>query len=308
MKNELVTVFGGGGFLGRYVAQELLSRGARVRIAERNPANAVRIKPLGGLGQTQLLSADLTKPRSVAQAVEGAAAVVNLVGVLKGAFDAVHRAGAEMVAKAAAAAGAKALVQVSAIGADPESASAYARSKGQGEAAVRAAFPQATIVRPSIIFGREDQFTNRFAQMIRTAPIVPLISGNTKFQPVHVVDVARAIAIAALDSANHGGKTYELGGPEVLSMEAINRWLAAAICRDRLFVHVPKPAASLLSRLPGGPITSDQLLMLARDNVVAPDAAGFAAFGIVPTPMAAVADAWLVKYRKHGRFSGRAEA
>lgn len=307
MENRLVTIFGGGGFLGRYVAQELLARGARIRVAERNPGNALRIKPLGGLGQTQLMSADITKPHSVARAVAGADVVVNLVGILSGAFDRIHREGAETVAKAAAAAGVGNLVHVSAIGADADSASAYGRSKGQGEAAVRAAFPQATIVRPSIVFGREDQFLNRFAQLIRVAPVVPVISGKTKFQPVYVVDVARAIATLALD-AGQGGRTFELGGPEVLTMEQINRWIADAIGRKKLFVDVPAPAASALAMLPGGPITSDQLKMLGRDNVVAPGADGFADLGLTPTPIAAVADAWLVKYRRHGRFAGRAEA
>ncbi|RVT40366.1 complex I NDUFA9 subunit family protein [Sphingobium algorifonticola] len=308
MQDRLVTIFGGGGFVGRYVAQELLSRGVRVRIAERNPGNAVRIKPLGGLGQTQLMSADITKPISVARAVEGAYAVINLVGILNGKFDAVQRAGAETVARAAADSGAQAFVQVSAIGADAASESAYGRSKGEGENAVLAAFPGATIIRPSIIFGREDQFLNRFAQLIRIAPVVPVISGGTKFQPVYVVDVARAIALATLDPATHGGKTYELGGPEVLSMEQINRWLATAIGRSKLFVPVPASAAAALAMVPGGPITRDQLKMLARDNVVAADSQGFADLGIAPTPMAAVADAWLVQYRKYGRFAGRAEA
>tara|TARA_R110000868_G_scaffold367378_1_gene630353 strand:+ start:71 stop:1000 length:930 start_codon:yes stop_codon:yes gene_type:complete len=308
MQDRLVTIFGGGGFLGRYVAQELLSRGVRVRIAERNPGNAVRLKPLGGFGQIQLMSADINKSMSVARAVAGADVVINLVGILNGAFDAVQRQGAQTVAEAATEAGVQAMVQVSAIGADPESASAYGRSKGQGEAAVRAAFPTATIVRPSIIFGREDQFLNRFAQLIRMAPVVPLISGGTKFQPVYVVDVAKAIAIAALDPMTHGGKTYELGGPEVLSMEAINRWIARAIGRDKLFVPVPAAAASMIAMLPGGPITRDQLKMLAHDNVVAPGALGFQTLGIAPTPMAAVADTWLVQYRRHGRFAGRVEA
>ncbi|AUW60090.1 complex I NDUFA9 subunit family protein [Sphingobium sp. SCG-1] len=307
MENRLVTIFGGGGFLGRYVAQELLARGARIRVAERNPGNALRIKPLGGLGQTQLMSADITKPASVARAVAGADVVVNLVGILSGAFDRVHREGAETVAKAATAAGVGSLVHVSAIGADADSASAYGRSKGQGEAAVRAALPQSIIVRPSIVFGREDQFLNRFAQLIRMAPVVPVISGQTKFQPVYAVDVARAIATLALD-ASQNGKTFELGGPEVLTMEEINRWVADAIGRKKLFVDVPAPAASALAMLPGGPITSDQLKMLGRDNVVAPGAAGFAELGITPTPIAAVADGWLVKYRRHGRFAGRAEA
>lgn len=307
MNDRLVTIFGGGGFLGRYVAQELLARGARVRVAERNPEGALRVKTQGGLGQTQLISADIGKPASVVRAVADADAVINLVGILRGDFDAVHVDGAANVARAAAAAGAGALVHISAIGADPESESAYGRSKGKGEAAVRAAFPAATIVRPSIIFGREDQFLNRFAQLIRMAPVVPVISGKTKFQPVHVVDVARAIACAALDPETHGGETYELGGPEVMDMAAINAWIAKAIGRAPPFLPVPDALAKLLTFAPGGPITGDQLKMLAKDNVVTNDASGFAAFGIAPTPMAAVAESWMVQYRRRGRFAGRAQ-
>jgi uncharacterized protein YbjT (DUF2867 family) len=308
MTNGLVTIFGGGGFLGRYVAQELLTQGVRVRVAERNPSSAMRVKTLGGLGQVQLVSADITKPASVAHAVDGADAVINLVGILNGAFAKVHVDGAAAVAKAAAQAGAKALVHISAIGADAESPSAYGKSKGEGEAVVRAAFPNATIIRPSIIFGREDQFTNRFAQIVRTAPVVPVIGATTKFQPIYVVDVARAIASAALESVHHG-KTYELGGPEVLSMLDINALIAKAIGRpERRFLPVPASIASLIAMVPGGPLTRDQWKMLQKDNVVAPGAVGLADFGIAPTPIAAVADAWLVLYRRHGRFAGRVRA
>lgn len=305
MTNGLVTIFGGGGFLGRYVVQELLARGARVRVAERNPSGAMRVKTLGGLGQVQLISADITKSASVARAVEGADAVVNLVGILNGAFAKVHVEGAANVAKAAAQAGAKALVHISAIGADPESASAYGRSKGEGEGAVRAAFPAATIIRPSIIFGREDQFTNRFAQIVRMAPVVPVIGAATKFQPVYVVDVAHAIASAVLEPV-HQGKLYELGGAEVLSMLDINALIAGIIGRpERSFLPVPASIASVIATVPGGPLTRDQWKMLQKDNVVASGAIGLADFGIAPTPIAAVAGAWLVLYRRHGRFAGR---
>ncbi|MBB6124679.1 complex I NDUFA9 subunit family protein [Sphingobium subterraneum] len=310
--DRLVTVFGGGGFLGRYVAQELLRAGVRVRIAERHPTDALRVKPLGSLGQTQLVAADVTKPESVARAVEGADVVINLVGILNGAFDAVQRVGAGNVAQAAARAGATALVHISAIGADTESASGYGRSKGEGEAAVRAAFPNATIIRPSIVFGREDQFLNRFAGLIRMAPIVPIIAGETKFQPVYVVDVARAIGTAALDAAQFGGKSFELGGPQVLSMEQINHWIAGRTGHSPAFVPLPAFASCALATAtgwaPGAPITRDQWAMLQKDNVVAAGAQGLAAFGITPTPMAAVADAWLVQYRKHGRFGTRVKA
>ena len=303
---RLVTLFGGGGFLGRYVAQELLRAGARVRIAERDPSNALYLKPLGGLGQTQFVPASVTKPASIARALEGADAAVNLVGILKGDFDAIQRRGAANVAEAAKAAGVESLVHVSAIGADPESASAYGRSKGEGEAAVRAAFPRATIVRPSVVFGQEDGFLNRFAAML-VAPVVPVLRGGVKFQPVWVADVARAIAAAVTDPATHEGKTYELGGPEVVTMAAVNQWLAKATGRAPHFVQIPDALggiiATLAGLLPGAPITRDQWLMLQADNVVSPGAKGFEAFGIAPTPMEAVAPTWLVQYRTHGRFA-----
>lgn len=308
----LVTIFGGGGFLGRYVAQELLAKGMRVRVAERNPGDAIRVKPLGGLGQTQLVHADLRNEASVARAVAGSEAVVNLVGILKGDFESIHVRGAQAVAKAAAAAGVGALVHVSAIGADAESASAYGRSKGKGEEAVRAAFAKATILRPSIVFGREDQFTNRFAGLIRMMPMLPVIGGKTKFQPVYVVDVARAIAAAVADPKAHGGKTFELGGPEVMSMTELNVRIAHAIGHDPAIIEVPDvisaALASLTGWLPGAPITSDQWKMLGKDNVVGPKAKGLADLGVSPTPLAAVADSWLVQYRKHGRFSASVKA
>jgi NADH dehydrogenase len=305
--DDLVTVFGGGGFLGRYVAQELLRMGARVRIAERDPTDAYFLKPLAGLGQTQFVAANLTKPESVRRAVQGSTAVLNLVGILKGKFQDVHVVGARTVAEAAAGAGARAFVQISAIGADPAAESAYAKSKGEGEAAVRAAFPGATIIRPSILFGPEDNFVNRFAQMIALAPVLPVVRGEARFQPVWVADVARAVAKAALDPAAYGSKTFELGGPQTLSMAELNAWIADAIGRKTTLAQVPDAIAGAMARfggwLPGAPITWDQWLMLQRDNVVAPGAAGFDAFDIDPAPLAAVAPRWLVRYRKHGRFS-----
>ena len=309
--SRLVTLFGGGGFLGRYVAQELLKAGARVRIAERDPSDAWFLKPLGGLGQTQFLPASVIRPATLAAAVEGADAVINLVGILKGDFDAVQHRGAANVAAAAQAAGADALVHISAIGADPESPSAYGRSKGQGESAVRAAFPAATIVRPSVVFGQEDSFLNRFAAMQRL-PFVPVLRGEAKFQPVWVVDVARAIAAAAMDPAAHAGKTYELGGPQVVTMAELNVWLAQATGRNPTFLPVPDAVGAILANvagvLPGAPITRDQWRMLQQDNIVSPGAKGFEAFGISPTPMEAVAPAWLVQYRQHGRFASHGKS
>lgn len=303
--SRLVTLFGGGGFLGRYVAQELLKSGARVRVAERDPSDAWFLKPLGGLGQTQFVKADITKPDTVARAVHGADSVINLVGILKGDFDAIQKRGAANVAQAAKAAGATALVQVSAIGADAESDSAYGRTKGEGEAAVKSAFPDATIIRPSTIFGQEDGFINRFAAM-QAMPFVPVLRADTKFQPVYVADVARAIAAAALDPAGYAGKTFELGGPDVISMLALNEWIAKATGQSPTFVPLPDIAGNLISFggfLPGAPITRDQWLMLQADNVVSPGARGLEAFGITPTPLEAVAPGWLVTHKPRGRFA-----
>lgn len=304
LDGQLITVLGGGGFVGRYLVQRLLARGARVRIAQRNPRAATFLKPLGGLGQSQFVAADVRDAASVARAVAGSDAVINLVGAF-GDMQAVQADGAGHVAAASAAAGVGTLVHVSAIGADRDSRSAYGRSKGDGEAAVRATFPGAAILRPSIVFGREDQFINRFAAMMRVSPVIPVIAPATRFQPVYVGDVADAVMAALAPAA--AGQLYELGGPEVLTMAALLRWIADATGRSPLFVDVPDfVAAGLASGLgwaPGAPITKDQWLMLQQDNVAAADAAGLAQLGVVPTSLAAVADGWLVQYRRLGRFA-----
>jgi NADH dehydrogenase len=202
------------------------------------------------------------------------------------------------------------MVQVSAIGADSESASAYGRSKGLGEKAVRAAFPGATIVRPSILFGREDQFINKFARMAQLFPAIPVLHGQAKFQPVYVADAGRAIAQAALRPDVHGGKTYELGGPQILSMREINEWIGQATGHNRALLDIPDPVGAAMARLtgwlPGAPITWDQWLMLQSDNVVGKGALGLKEFGISPTPLAAVAEGWMTTYRRHGRFAAKA--
>jgi NADH dehydrogenase len=301
MQGKLITVFGGGGFLGRYVAQTLLGQGARLRIAGRNANSANHIKPLGNLGQVQLMAADIRKPASVARAVMDADAVVNLVGSFAD-MDAVQNMGAGIVAQAAADAGVGALVHISAIGADAHSDAEYGQSKAGGEAAVHAAFPAAVILRPSIVFGREDQFINRFAGLIRMLPVVPVIGAATKFQPVFAGDVAKAVAAALV---HQDGRVLELGGPEIFSMMELNRWIAKAIGRDPLFIEVPDIAAKMLAKgtgwMPGAPITDDQFKMLGRDNVVT-GTDGLAAYGIVPTPLDVIAADWLNIYRKHGRF------
>ncbi|MFC3578744.1 complex I NDUFA9 subunit family protein [Sphingomonas hylomeconis] len=310
MNGKLVTLIGGGGFLGRYVAQDLLKAGARLRIAQRDPRSALFLRTQGGLGQTQFAAIDVTKPDSIARAIEGSDGVVNLVGVLKGNFHAVQAEGAGNVARAAAAAGVGALVHVSAIGADAASPSAYGRSKAAGEEQVRAGFAKATILRPSIVFGREDQSVNRFAGMIASAPVVPVLRAGAKFQPVYVGDVAAVVAKALADPETFGGKTFELGGPDVLTMGALIRWIAQAIGRTPSIVELPDLAGALIARagfLPGAPITMDQWKMLQSDNVVT-GTDGLDAFGVAPTPLDAVAPAWLVRYRRQGRFGTVSDA
>jgi uncharacterized protein YbjT (DUF2867 family) len=309
MKDNLVTVFGGGGFLGRYVVQALLKAGARVRVAERHPGDSWYLKAQADLGQITWIAADVTRPETLARAVTEADAVINLVGSFAN-MDAIQHRGAEFVATAAAQARAKAFVHISAIGASQESPSLYGRSKGDGEAAVRKAFPTAVILRPSIVFGREDAFVNRFAGLIRMLPIVPVIGADAKFQPVFVGDVAHAVVAALADPVRFGGQTFELGGPQTLSMLELNRWIADRIGRAKTFFPLPDAIVGLMATatgwLPGAPITQDQWLMLQSDNVVAPDAHGLEAFGLVPTPLDAVAPGWLVQYRRHGRFGASA--
>ena len=306
MKDKLVTLIGGGGFLGRYVAQELLAQGARVRIAQRRPKAATFLKPLGNLGQTQFVAVDIRRPDTLARAVQGSDSVVNLVGILKGDFHSFQAVGAGNAAAAAAQAGARAFVHISAIGADSGSPSAYGRSKGDGEVAVRAAFPAATILRPSVVFGREDQFVNRFAAMIAAAPLVPVVRGQARFQPVYVGDVARAVVAALAAPGRFGGQMFELGGPDIVTMRGLIDWIAANTGQSPAVIALPDAVSAMIAAfgfLPGAPITRDQWKMLQRDNIVAQDQPGIAAFDIVPTPMEAIAAGWLVQYRRNGRFT-----
>jgi NADH dehydrogenase len=303
----LVTVFGGGGFIGRYVCEFLLKSGVRVRVAQRDPRQAYALQTLAQVGQLGLEGADLTNRASVDNAVHGATAVINLPGVFGRRMRSVNVAGAANVAEAARDAGADALVHVSAIGADVGSASEYGRTKGEGEDAVRQAFPDATIVRPSLVFGPEDQLTNRFAAMARL-PFLPVIAAERRFQPVYVRDLAEAIAKAALDPVSHGGKTYEIGGPQQLSMIELHRAVLALTGQRSALVPLPDALGSLLSRfgwLPGAPLTRDQWLMLQRDNVPDERAPGLDAFGIEPTPLAAVGHEWLARFNRGGKVVGR---
>jgi uncharacterized protein YbjT (DUF2867 family) len=310
LKGKLVTVLGGSGFLGRYVTQALLAYGARLRVAGQSAVSGQHLKPLGNLGQLQLIAADVRRPASLQRACAGADMVVNLVGSFDN-LNAVQHIGAGNAAKAAATAGCSALVHISAIGADASSAAEYGRSKAAGEVAVLAAFPGAVILRPSIVFGREDAFVNRFAGLIRMLPVVPVIGAATRFQPVFVGDVARAV-VAALCDPQFAGQTLELGGPQVLTMRALNEWIAGAIGRNPVFVDVPDFAAYAMARgtgwMPGAPITLDQFRMLGSDNVVRADHDGLAKMEIAATPLDSMAHDWLNIYRKHGRFGSRASA
>lgn len=303
---ELVTVFGGGGFIGRYVCEALFKRGARVRVASRDPRHAYFIQPLGQVGQFGFVRADIGDRASVDRAVEGASAVINLCGVFGKAMRRTHVDGPRHVAEAAKATGAAALVHISAIGADPQAESEYGRTKGEGEAAIRKAFPKATVIRPSLVFGPEDALTNRFATMAQL-PLLPVLGAQTKFQPVFVRDLGTAIAKAALEPSVHGGKTYEIGGPQKMSMIELHHEILSLTGQKPEVVELPNLAGRVLSWfgfLPGAPLTRDQWLMLQRDNVPAGGTPGLEAFGIRPTPLAAVGHEWLERFHRGGKFAG----
>ncbi|BBK45010.1 3-beta-hydroxy-Delta(5)-steroid dehydrogenase [Allostella vacuolata] len=306
------TVFGASGFIGRYVVRRLAADGVQVVAAVRHPDAALFLKPMGNVGQVTPVRAPVTDEAAVAAAVAGSDVVVNLVGILyehgRQSFDAVHRGGAERIARLAKAAGVRRFVHVSAIGADPASPSDYGRTKGQAEEAVRAAFPEATILRPSIVFGPEDDFFNRFAAMAKLLPALPLIGGGqTKFQPVYVGDVAEAVAHALADPAT-AGRTYELGGPTVYSFADLMRLMLRQIGRRRCLVPVPfglaRAKAWFLEKLPVPPLTRDQVRMLERDNVVG-DGPGLEELGVQPTSAEVVLPTYLDRYRKGNLFPQR---
>ncbi len=314
---RLAALIGGAGFVGTALTEALVRAGWRVRVIGRNPGRARHLMPLGNLGQIAATRADLRVPASLEPALAGAEVVVNLAGILdeKGgqSFAQIQARGAAAAAQTAARLGIPGFVQVSAIGADPASPSAYGRTKAEGEAAVRAAVPGATVVRPSLVFGPDDGFTNRFAGLISAAPVVPVVAPETRFQPVYIKDVAAALlAVVERQPSGQPGSTYELGGPEVLSMREIMAFIAAEIgCGGKPLIDTPDIGARLLSAfgsLPGAPLTRDQYLMLRRDNIVSPGTPGLAELGITPTSMEAVASTWLARYRKGGRFGGQTPA
>ena len=311
MARGLVTVFGGSGFIGRYVVQRLARAGWQVRVAVRRPDEALFLKTAGDVGQVTPVAANIRDDRSVAAAVAGADAVVNHVGILyqsgRQKFDAVQAKGAARVAAAAKAAGATRFVQISAIGADPSSDSLYARSKAEGEQAVKLTFPGATILRPSIVFGPEDDFFNRFARMAMLSPALPLIGGGqTKFQPVYVADVAAAVE-RVLEDAGTSGKTYELGGARTYAFRDLLSLMLKEIGRCRLLVPLPFPLAmlkaSFLQLLPMPLLTVDQVRLLKKDNVVSAGALGFKDLGLTPTALEAVLPTYLDKYRPLGYYN-----
>lgn len=315
MINQVVTVFGGSGFVGRNTVRALAKAGYRIKVAVRFPLGANFLPPMGTVGQIQLIKCNATDPDQVAEALRGASAAVNLTGLLfpRGAqsFEAVHVEAAETIARAASAAGIKTLVHMSAIGADPESKSKYASTKGEGEARVRDAFPDAAILRPSLVFGPEDKFFNKFAGLARFLPALPLIGGGqTKFQPVFAGDVAEAVVRCVQDAATRG-KTYELGGPNVLSFKELMQIMLRETGRRRLLVPVPFFLASIKAFflqmpamiLPVDPLlTMDQVTLLRSDNVVSAGALTLTDLGIVPDAVEAVVPSYLWRFRAKGQF------
>ena len=310
---RVATVFGGSGFLGRYLVQRLARTGTLVRVASRRPSQAGWLRVMGTVGQITPIAVDVSRDDSVAAALKGSDFIVNLVGVLhesgRQTFDLCHVEGPARIARLAKAAGTSRLIHVSALGADPDSPSAYARSKAAGEKAVLEAFPEATVLRPSVIFGAEDNFFNRFATMAQFAPALPLIGGGTtRMQPVYVGDVVGAIMAALMDPATRG-QTYELGGPRVYTFRELLELMLSVTGRRKRMVELPWGMAArlgkILSLLPNPPLTPDQVEMLKRDNVVSPGAKDLTALGITPTAAELILPVYLERFRIGGPFAGQ---
>jgi NADH dehydrogenase len=313
----LVTVFGGSGFIGAQVVRALAKKGLRVRAAVRNPGRGYRLRMLGDVGQIEVVQANIRVPSSIDRALDGAEACVNLVGVLhergRQKFQSVHGMGARNIAEAAAKAGLARFIQVSAIGADARSPSKYARTKAAGEAAVKELFPGATILRPSIVFGPEDDFFNRFGSMAVHSPVLPLIGGGvTRLQPVFVGDVAAAVASCLVNPAT-AGKVYELGGPAVFTFKQLMRLTAVETGRSPILLPIPFDIAALIGlagdfigALPipiAPPLTSDQVTQLRSDNVVGAGALGLTDLGVSPTALEALLPTYLYRFRRGGQYA-----
>jgi uncharacterized protein YbjT (DUF2867 family) len=313
----IATIFGGSGFIGRYVTQRMARAGWRIRVAVRRPNEAGFVRTYGAVGQVEPIQANVRDDESCRAAIRGAAVVVNCVGILaesgKQTFDAVLNEGAGRIARIAAEEGVGRLVHVSAIGADPNSGSQYGRGKAAGEAAVLAAFPSAVVLRPSIVFGTEDEFFNRFAAMAQKAPVLPIVGAGTRFQPVYVDDVAAAAVSAATGPAAAG--VYELGGPETATFRELMQRMLGIVRRRRLVIALPwwmarciAATLNLVQRLsfglvPNTTLTVDQIRQLALDNVVSPGARGLTDLGVVPTPLEAVLEGYLYAYRPNGQYA-----
>lgn len=305
LNGKLVAMTGGSGFLGRHVAQALLERGARVRIASREPNKAFSLKPLANLGQIEFVRCDVRNRAQVSAAVAGADAVVNLAGSFEGDLMKLICGGALHVAEAARDAGVGALVHISAIGAEADSPAEYAHAKAKAEEEVLAAFPGATILRPSLLFAENGGFVHMLAEAIATFPIVPVFAPHAELQPLFVDDAADAVAAALADPARHGGRIYEVAAPETITMIELHRRIAAAQGRERHLIAMPDMLSALFAALPGTPMNADQWTMLRQGNTASGAQPGLDKLGIQPRPLGLFLDRWMTRYRKHGRFSDR---
>ncbi len=304
LDGKLVALVGGTGFFGRHLAQDLLARGARLRVCSRHPEKAFKVKPLGNLGQVQLVAVDVTKPHTLEVALTGVDAVVNLVGAFAGNLDAVQGTGAGQIAAIARARGVASFVHISAIGADAASPVAYARTKAEGEAAVLAAFPVSVILRPSVLFGIDDHFLTLFAGFT-ALPVLPVFAPTARLQPLDVDDAALAVGNVLANAAAFAGQTFELGGAEVLSVLELNRRIARATGRSPVIVPLSDALGQLIAAMPLTPISRDQYALLRQGNVASAELPGIGDLGVQPRPLSLFLDRWLVTYRKNGRFGGR---
>ncbi len=302
LEGKLVTLIGGSGFIGSHVAQDLLERGARVRIAAREPEKAFKLKPLANLGQLQLARCNAMDSNSIEACVAGSDAVAYLIGTFEGDQQRLQADSAGVAARAAAQNGADSFVYISAIGASPAAATGYYSTKCDGERQVCEAFPKATIIRPSVVFGEEAGLVPMFAQMVQMMPVMPVFGADSKFQLVWVADVAAAVVKALEEPGKHGGKVFEAAGPDTLSMMKIHEMIAQGQNRKRNFFPMPDMLARPFAAFPLTPINSDQLAMLESGSVASKDALQLTKLGITPRPLSLFLDRWMVRYRKHGRF------